>query len=98
PAEHAPAPPERRDFVHALAQRLVVWPVDGRHVNADEMIANCEAALRLPLAEPVEIRLAVAPAPIRASAPPPADDEQRQPQSPEPRRLAPLSGMRISDE
>jgi hypothetical protein len=75
-AEHAPQlPPERRYSMHALARRLLAWPVDWERMDAGEFIADCQGVLLLPLAEPAEIRVATTPEPRMvepALEPPPA--------------------------
>ena len=59
-AENLPA--DRRAFVRSLAHELTVWPVDGRVVDAAQFIADCQTVLLLPLTEPIEVRVAAAPA------------------------------------
>lgn len=61
-AQHAPRMDAvQRDSAAVIAQRLLVWPVDGRQMNAARFIADCEALVRLPPSEPEELRLAAAP-------------------------------------
>jgi len=58
-AQRAPAiPPEQRAFSRRLALQLVDWPIDGRVIEAGAFIADCQAVLLLPVAEPVEVRVA----------------------------------------
>jgi hypothetical protein len=45
---------ERRRLAHALAQRLIEWPLDARRVDVAQLIADCESVLLLPRAEPLE--------------------------------------------
>jgi hypothetical protein len=45
---------DRRSLPHALAERLIEWPVDGRQVDAARLIADCQSVLLLPRAEPLE--------------------------------------------
>src|SRR6266850_7660855 len=75
-AQQAPGlPPQRRHLAHSLAQRLLDWPIDGRLVDAAELIADCQSVLLLPRAEPAEIRVAAAAAPPSIQSqpePPPA--------------------------
>ncbi|HEX5103684.1 MAG TPA: hypothetical protein VFV87_07745, partial [Pirellulaceae bacterium] len=49
-AEQIPA--ERRWFTQSLAAQLLVWPVDGRGVDTQQLIADCERVLRLPTVQP----------------------------------------------
>jgi hypothetical protein len=51
-------PSARRDELHALAARLLVWPLDADTVNAPQVLASCEAVLRLPLQPDDEPRIA----------------------------------------
>jgi hypothetical protein len=71
-AGHAPRlPAERRHLAQALAERLIVWPIDGRQVDVARLIAECQAVLLLPRTEPADIRVAttaVSP-PIDAASP-----------------------------
>jgi hypothetical protein len=46
---------ERRQVAHALAERLIEWPIDGRRVDAGRLIADCESVLLLPRAEPTQL-------------------------------------------
>jgi hypothetical protein len=82
-AVHAPRmPAERRHLAHALAERLIVWPVDGRQIDVARLIANCESVLLLPRTEPVEIRVAAAeptPPVARIPAPSPLEADQSMP-------------------
>lgn len=64
-------PPTRRRFAHALAERLLWWPVDKQQIDGSRLIADCEAVLRLPL--PVEVPYRVA---IRPAAPPAISTEE----------------------
>jgi hypothetical protein len=51
-------PLSRRAFVQRLAERLLSWPVDGRRVDAEQLIVDCEKLLRLPAPTPEEGRIA----------------------------------------
>jgi hypothetical protein len=51
-------PDERRPLLHSLAQRLLLWPVDGRSVDSEKLIADCERLLRLPLPAMADLRVA----------------------------------------
>jgi hypothetical protein len=53
--------PDQRLIANSLARELITWPIDGRAIDAADFIANCQAVLLLPVAEPVEIRLAAVP-------------------------------------
>jgi hypothetical protein len=102
-------PPERRDLAHSLAQRLILWPIDGRRVDTASFIADCQLVLLLPQAEQTEIRVAAAPEPRPAepAAPPvlelqqtliaPEPQESEQP-SGEPRPFTASPALRISDQ
>jgi hypothetical protein len=61
----ASLPPDRRSFARSLAHQLIVWPVDGSVIDVAQFIADCEAILLLPVVEPVEIRVASTPPPVR---------------------------------
>jgi hypothetical protein len=63
-------PPERRPAVQRLAERLLTWPVTGTQVDSPQLIADCEALLRLPLPVVAEIRIA---ARATEAAPPQAE-------------------------
>src|SRR5436190_7566689 len=70
-AQQAPnLPADRRHPARSLAQRLIVWPVDGRIVNTGKFIADCQAVLLLPEVEPSEIRVAATdpPRPVESPA------------------------------
>jgi hypothetical protein len=68
-ADQAPRlPADRRDVSQAIAQRLLNWPIDGRHVDAAKLIADCQQVLLLPRSEPAEIRVADASARPAGSA------------------------------
>jgi hypothetical protein len=70
-AQQAPnLPADRRHPARSLAQRLIVWPVDGRIVDTGKFIADCQAVLLLPEVEPSEIRVAATdpPRPIESPA------------------------------
>jgi hypothetical protein len=65
-------PGEGRRFAHSLAQRLLLWPVDGRAIDAASLIGDCQTVLDLaqgdwPADEPPEWEVAAVPA-----NPPPA--------------------------
>jgi hypothetical protein len=66
-------PPERRACVQRLALQLLTWPVDGTQVDAPQLIADCEALLRLPLPAASEIRIADRPAEVRDAVPLPVE-------------------------
>jgi hypothetical protein len=51
-------PDDRRPLLHDLAQRLLTWPVDGRSVDSQNLIADCERLLRLPVPAIAEARVA----------------------------------------
>jgi len=109
-AVHAASmPPERRDLAHSLAQRLILWPVDGGHEDTARFIADCRSVLLLPQAEQSEIRVAAVPEPRPAepvAAPPvlelqqpliaPAPQESEQ-TSGEPRPFTASPALRITD-
>jgi hypothetical protein len=83
-AVYAPStPPERRHFAHSIAQRLILWPVDGRHLDTASLIADCESVLMLPRADQVEIRVAAAPE-VREAAPPTLVQATPEPPLPQP--------------
>jgi hypothetical protein len=71
----AELPPDRRSLMNSLAQQLIVWPIDGRTADAAQFIADCEAVLLLPVAEPIEIRLAAAPPARQEQVSPPGSPE-----------------------
>ncbi len=109
-AEHAVSvPPERRQLAHSLAQRLILWPVDGRRVDAAIFIADCQSVLLLPLAEQAEIRIAAVPEihPAQPAVTPPAPELQQPPLAPvsppiqtssaEPRPFMPSPSLRVSE-
>ena len=73
-------PLERRPAVHRFAERLLTWPVDGAQVDAPQLIADCEAMLRLRLPAVSEMRIA-----SRAAA----DDAPIIQAEPEPAPLSP---------
>jgi hypothetical protein len=96
-AERIPA--SRRPLAQDLAARLLVWPLDARTPGADELIAHCEAVLRLPPLTEAEVRVATAtprsdarkaedPVPVVAedgpTSPPPANSDEAPMASPEP--------------
>jgi hypothetical protein len=94
-AEQAPRlAPERRLLAHALALRLIDWPINSRRVDAARLIADCQTVLLLPRADATVVRVAAAPviALPEPQADPPSADEQP------PRPFTPTGGMRISDE
>lgn len=63
-------PPDRRSVATSIAHELIAWPIGGRMIDAAQFIADCEAVLLLPVAEPIEIRVAAAPpAPPELSTP-----------------------------
>jgi hypothetical protein len=110
-AVHAASmPPERRDLAHSLAQRLILWPVDGRQVDTARFIADCQSVLLLPQSEQTEIRVAAVPEarPVDTAAPGPApelqqpllapDPQTREPSPAEPRPFTASPGLRISDQ
>ena len=77
-------PPSRRRELHDLAARVLVWPLDADGVNAPQVLADCEAILRVPLRSEDEVRIAARPAvtpiaPVATApeaveaAPPPSD-------------------------
>jgi len=60
-AQQAPLlPAQRRDLAHALVQKIIDLPVDGEHVDAAQLIADCQPVLVLPRAERAELRVAAA--------------------------------------
>lgn len=59
-APHVPA--SRRQELHDLAARVLVWPVDADSASAPQVLADCEAILRLPLPEEDDVRVAALPA------------------------------------
>jgi hypothetical protein len=78
-AQEAPQlPAERRHLAHALARRLIEWPVDGRRVDAAQLIADCESVLMLPRLEPREAAKDDEPAEIRVAATPAAQEQPPQ--------------------
>jgi len=98
----------------SLAQRLILWPVDGRIVDAAKFISDCQSVLLLPEVEPQEIRVASA-APQKpveepvATPPPPSPPDAGPavaPASPEvtvtlpnePARFTAPAAIRISDD
>jgi hypothetical protein len=72
-------PVERRAWAHALATRLLVWPL-GATIDSGQIVADCETVLRLPIEEAGEIRLAAAERtieaePVEIASPPPLAPE-----------------------
>jgi hypothetical protein len=59
-APHVPA--SRRQELHGLAARVLVWPVDADSASAPQVLADCEAVLRLPLLKEDDVRVATLPA------------------------------------
>jgi hypothetical protein len=109
-AVYAPAlPAERRDLAHSLAERLILWPIDGRRVNTAGFIEDCQSVLLLPRTEETEIRIAAIPdvRPTEPAAAPLAPESPRPLVTPEPQTIEPSSGeprpftaspaLRISD-
>ncbi len=66
-APHVPA--SRRQELHDLVARVLVWPVDADSANAPQVLADCESVLRLPLLEGDDVRVAALPATEPSSEP-----------------------------
>lgn len=63
-------PPDRRSAAKSIVLELITWPIDSHTIDAAQFIADCEAVLLLPVAQPIEIRVAAAPpAPPELSTP-----------------------------
>jgi hypothetical protein len=95
-ASHLPA--DGLGLAQSLSQRLLLWPLDASRADADQLIADCEAVLRLPLPNPPELQLAavVLPANPPVQAPPAVVPSQEA--TSEPKQPVPSRKLRISDD
>jgi hypothetical protein len=62
----------RRRTAHDLAARVLVWPLDPSAANAPQVVADCEAVLRLPASVTDEPRVAARPTPAQPAIVKPA--------------------------
>jgi hypothetical protein len=52
--------PEQRRWSHALATRLVVWPLTDELAASGQVVADCETVLRFPVPDEPDVRVAAA--------------------------------------
>ena len=57
---------DRRRWLHLLATRLVLWPLVGDVADRGQVVADCEALMRLPVPSEPELRVAATARPLVA--------------------------------
>jgi hypothetical protein len=62
--------PDSRSLFHSLAEQMIGWPIDGRAIDASAFTADCQTVLMLPVAERLEVRIALAQPPVQPETKP----------------------------
>jgi hypothetical protein len=98
-ARHASQlPADGLGLAQSLSQRLLLWPLDARRADADQLIADCEAVLRLPLPNPPELQLAAVALPANPPVQAPPDVAPSREPTSESKQPVPSRKLRISDD
>jgi len=73
-------PPDARGLFHSLAEQMIGWPIDGRAIDATAFTVDCQAVLMLPVAERLEVRIALAQPPVQPETKPEEPVDQPMPE------------------